>query len=197
MLAQQRKRQQREEQIMLSLANLTYATRNQLQIVNNLGGDRNAHRILHRMEKDKLISSIRTGRKIYFLSNKGKNVIGSEQGELKKKMITHTLMRNDLYIKFNRPNDWAKEVPIKQNGEIVLIPDAMFTKNDQYHFVEIDNKQSMRTNYDKIKRYADLFKMIFKQYKHHPTLIWYTLSDVRKQKLGDECKKYGIKFITF
>ena len=197
MLAQQRKKQQREEQIMLSLANLTYATRNQLQTVNNLGGDRNAHRILHRMEKNKLISSIRTGRKIYFLSNKGKNVIGSEQGELKKKMITHTLMRNDLYLKFKQPDDWAKEVPIKQNGEIVLIPDAMFTKNDQYHFVEIDNKQSMRTNYDKIKRYADLFKMIFKQYKHHPTLIWYTLSDVRKQKLGDECKKYGIKFITF
>src|SRR5690625_2842699 len=152
----------RYDRIQLSLAKLTYATREQLQITNNLGGDRNARRILLDMERDGYIKSVRFEKKIYYPVYK----------RLQRSEIQHTLMRNDLYIKFNRPDDWAKEVPIKQNGEVALIPDAMFTKNGQYHFVEIDNKQSMRTNYDKIKRYADLFKMIFKQYKHHPTLIW-------------------------
>lgn len=194
MSVQQRVRQQREEKILLSLDDLTYATREQLQIINDLKGDRNAHRILHRMEKDKLISSIRTERKIYFLSNKGKNIIGSSQGELKKTLIKHTLMRNDLYVSLGMPADWKKEVPIKANGDTLLICDAMYSINGQYHFVEIDNMQNMRTNYDKIKKYKELSRMIFNQYKHHPTIVWVT-SDARKSKIEKSCADHGVKFL--
>src|SRR5699024_6551705 len=195
LLAQQVRKEQREEEILLSLDNLTYATREQLQIVNNLKGDRNAHRILHRMEKDKLISSIRTERKIYFLSNKGKNIIGSNQGELKKSQIQHTLMRNEMYIKLGMPVNWQKEVPVRFNDEIrYLIPDAMYNAGNEFFFVEIDNKQAMTTNLEKIKRYSELFKAMFRQYREHPTLIWYTLSDVRKDKLAVACKENGIKY---
>lgn len=193
MLAQQKKKELREEQILLSLDNLTYATRDQLQVVNDLKGDRNAHRILHRMEKDRLISSIRKEHKIYFLSNKGKNIIGSEKGELKKEWLQHTLMRNELYIKLGMPSDWKKEVPITFN-EDKIIPDAMYTRNNEYHFVEIDNKQSMRVNYEKLKRYGELSKMIFRQHNHHPTLIWYSLSDIRKEKLRIACEKNKVKY---
>lgn len=179
MLAQV-KRQQRDEQILLSLDSLTYATREQLQIINNLGGDRNAQRVLSRMEKDKLLLAARMEKKIYYLSNKGKQIIGSNQGKLNKKEITHVLMRNDLYIKLGMPSDWKKERPVKW-GENKLIPDATFRKAGEYHFIEIDNQQTMATNTEKIKKYKELSHVIFKQYNHRPTVIWYAASDLRKK----------------
>ena len=196
MMVQQMKRQQREEEILLSLDNLTYATQKQLQVINNLGGDRNAHRILHKMEKDKMISSIRTEYKIYFLSNRGKGLIGSTQGELKKSWITHTLMRNELYIMLGMPADWKKEKPVKWNGN-KLIPDATFKKAGEYHFVEIDNQQTMTTNIEKIKKYKELSYISFQELNHRPTVIWYTLSDVRKNKLKTLCENYGLKFQVY
>lgn len=196
MLAQQARKQNRHELILLSLDNLTYATQKQLQIINNLGGDRNAHRIINDMEKEGSISSIRTERKIYFLSEQGRGQIGSTQSELNKSQITHTLMRNDLYIKLGMPNQWYKERPIKW-GENKMIPDATFKKSGEYHFVEIDNKQQMRTNLDKIKKYKELSAVIFKQFNHTPTIVWYTLSDVRKEKIKEACEKAGIKFVIY
>ncbi|RDW18058.1 hypothetical protein CWR48_10665 [Oceanobacillus arenosus] len=197
MLVQQMKRQQREEQILLSFEILTYATRKQLQIINNLGGDRNAHRILHEMEKDNLISSLRTEQKIYYLSNRGKERIGSSQGELKKSQLVHTLMRNDLYILLGQPSDWKKEKPIKVNGEVFLIPDASCMIKGEHHFIEIDNQQTMKTNIEKIKKYKELSPAIFQQYNHTPTLIWYTLSDIRRGKLKEVCDKIGVKYVIY
>ncbi|MEK4305836.1 replication-relaxation family protein [Oceanobacillus sp. FSL K6-0251] len=195
MLAQV-KRQQRDEQILLSLDSLTYATREQLQIINNLGGDRNAQRVLSRMEKDKLLLAARMEKKIYYLSNKGKQIIGSNQGKLNKKEITHVLMRNDLYIKLGMPSDWKKERPVKW-GENKLIPDATFRKAGEYHFIEIDNQQTMATNTEKIKKYKELSHVIFKQYNHRPTVIWYAASDLRKKKLENLCVKNGLKFEVY
>lgn len=194
MLTQQKKKEMREEQILLSLDELTYATREQLQIVNQLGGDRNAHRILYRMEKDKLISSIRREKKIYFLSNKGKNLIGSTQGELKKSQIQHTLMRNDLYIHLGIPKSWQKEAKLIINDEVIIISDARFKMNGKYYFVEVDNKQTMKVNEEKIQKYKEVFRMIYKEYGYHPQLIWYTLSDIRKQQLIKLCQKYAVNY---
>ncbi|WP_245183613.1 replication-relaxation family protein [Lentibacillus salicampi] len=173
---------------------LTYATREQLQVVNNLAGDRNAQRILARMEKDKIIQSVRHEKKVYFLSNRGKSLIGSSQGELKKSWIQHTLMRNDLYIRLGMPVSWKKEVPAKINGEIILVPDAMFTLNSEHYFVEIDNQQTMQTNNDKIKKYKQLSDVILKQFSHKPVLIWYTLSEIRRQKLKSACEQNEVNF---
>lgn len=198
MMVQQQRKIQRHERILLSLDNLTYATREQLQVVNRLGGDRNAHRILNDMEKDGLVKSIRTERKIYYLSNRGKEQIGSNQGELKKSWITHTLMRNDLYIQLGMPETWKKEVPIRFNEkDNFLIPDAMFNKENKFCFIEVDNQQTMKTNNDKIERYGRFFKAMFQQYGEHPSLICYTLSEVRKNKLSEACRKAGIKFAIY
>lgn len=192
MLAQQ-KRQQREEQILSSLDNLTYATREQLQVINKLGGDRNAQRILARMEKDKLLLVTRLEKKIYYLSNKGKQIIGSNQGTLNKREVVHILMRNDLYIKLGMPDSWKKEWPASW-GDNKIIADARFIRAGEYHFVEIDNQQTMATNIEKIKKYKDLSYVIFQQYQHRPTVIWYAASELRKKKLEKLCIKYGLKF---
>jgi len=184
----------RQEKILSVLADLTYATREQLQVINKLGGNRNARRILFEMEKDNLINSVRYDKKIYYLSNKGSDRVGKNNSRLKKSWITHTLMRNDLYIKLGMPNDWKKEVPIKSNDEVLLIPDAMYKVNGEFFFIEIDNTQTMRTNYDKIKKYKELSRMIYQQHRHHLTLVWYSVSEIRKEKLRLSCEENGVKY---
>src|SRR5690625_5255195 len=186
-------RQKREERILYHLDRLNFATRKQLQVIENLGGDRNAQRVLKRMEKDRTLLSVRHEQKIYYLSNRGKERIGSNQSRLKRNKIKHTLMRNDLYIKLGLPSTWKSEVPINVNGKTLLIADAMYTKGKKYYFVEIDNVQTMRTNYDKIKKYKQLFDMICEQGKY-PILIWYTQSKTRKEKLEKSCKKNGVNY---
>lgn len=185
---------QKQEKILLSLGRLNFATRDQLQKIEDLKGDRNAHRILFEMEKDKLINSVRYDKKIYYLSSRGGERIGTSNIRLKRNQIKHNLMRNDLYIKLNTPESWQKEAPVIINGKTVLISDARYKNQGKYVFVEIDNKQSMRANYDKIKKYKEVFKMMFRQYKYHPTLLWYTLSDIRKIRLESACVKEGIKY---
>src|SRR5699024_5199799 len=106
-------------------------------------------------------------------------------------------MRNDLYIKLGMPDSWKKESQIIINKEVFLISDARFVRNSIQQYIEIDNKQTMRTKHDKIKKYANLLKVIFRKYKHHPVLIWYTLSDVSKRKLSEACRNYGVKYEVF
>lgn len=174
----------RYETIQSNLVDLTYATREQLQVINNLGGDRNANRILLDMERMGYIKSVRYDKKVYYVNTR-----------LKKKEVHHILMRNDLYIKYNMPSNWKKEVPLRKNGKILLIPDAMFTKNGEYYFVEVDYMQQMKMNYEKIDKYKEVSRMIFRQYKHHPTLIFYTLSGSRKEKIRRYSNKIGVKSI--
>lgn len=195
-MIQQKKKEKREEQILLRLNDVNFATRKQLQIMEILGGDRNAHRILHRMEKDRIISSVRREKKIYYLSNRGKEQIGSNQSSLKRNKINHTLMANDLYIHLGMPNTWKRESKATFNDE-VIISDAMYINHGKYVFVEIDNVQTMRTNIDKIKKYERLFNIIYNQQKIKPTLIWYTLSDVRKEKLSAACRKSNIEYKVY
>lgn len=165
-----------------------------MQIAEDLGGERNAQRILRRMERDRSIACTRRECKVYYLSNRGKERIGSNQSKLGRNKIRHTLLRNDLYIKLGMPDNWETEVPINIGGETILIADAMYEKDGRYIFVEIDNVQTMRTNYDKIKRYKELSTTFFKQRGQHLSLAWYSLSDVRKKKLRAACEKSQIKY---
>lgn len=184
----------RQEEILSSLIDLTYATSNHLRTILNLGSDRNARRILFEMEGDGLIRSFREERKIYYTTNKGCDSIGRGNTRLKRSEVNHALMRNDLYIQLGMPSDWSKEAKIVINGEVTLISDARFKHAGKYYFVEIDFKQSMRTNYDKIKRYADVFTVIKENNGYYPHLIWYTLSDTRKEKLRKACEKHALNF---
>ena len=195
-MLQQEKRRIREERILSLLDELTYAKREHIQVIEKLGSDRNANRILREMERDKSISSVRMEYKVYYLSGKGKQRKGSNKGELKRSHIHHILMRNDLYIKLDMPRTWKKEQPVNL-GEIKLIPDALYRKGQEYFFVEIDNSQTMKTNIDKIKKYKLISDALQKQTKQTPTLIWYSLSDVRKKKLREACEKSGVKHIIY
>ena len=153
-----------------------------------------AVKLARKMEQDNLIKSTMYERKIYYVTNKGNDFIGKGNTRLNKAEIQHALMRNDLYIKLGMPKTWQKEAPLIVNDEVVLISDARFKANDRYHFVEIDNKQSMRTNLEKVKKYKEVFRLIYREYNYHPILIWYTLSEVRKKRLIEACQKYAVNY---
>lgn len=176
----------RYEKIQSRLGELTYATRAQLQHIMNLGGDRNARRILLDMERMGFIKSTQKGMKIYYTDTR-----------LRKKEINHILMRNDLYIKLGMPQDWRKEVPIKKNGEIFIISDASFKRGGEHYFVEIDYFQKMSDNYDKIKRYREVSDLMFRESGKRPTIIWKTLSESKRNKIEKSCRQFGIKYDIF
>ncbi|MCD5324808.1 MULTISPECIES: replication-relaxation family protein [Pontibacillus] len=188
-------RMEREEKILSNLDKLGIATRKQLQVINNLGGDRNANRILANMEDDGSIKSLRMDQKIYYVAHKGKEKIGSGKALKDKAHLAHTLMRNDLYIYLGTPKGWKNEasVDFPYNGEeTTLVSDASFIKNHNHHFIEIDNTQTMKTNREKIDRYRVLFNLIKENYDSIPVLIWYTVSSRRQNALEDYCNQLKI-----
>lgn len=140
------------------------------------------------MERDNLIDSVRRDRKIYFLSRRGSDLIGVEKQRLKQAQIDHAIMRNELRSKLNYPKDWRNEVPIKINGEVFVVADAVYSEGGRIYFVEIDNKMSMQSNNHKIKRYAEIIHGL----NRPATLGWYTLVESRKEKLRENCAKAGI-----
>ncbi|MBT2735115.1 hypothetical protein J7E66_10240 [Bacillus sp. ISL-7] len=113
--------------------------------------------------------------------------------------IDHHLMRNDMYLFYYSPKDWRVEEPIEfkyKDGltyvDITLIPDATFTLKGNYYFLEVDRTQSMVENKKKIELYSKLSPLIQQQFGHLPTLVFYTLTSHRKEKLKELCKDYGV-----
>lgn len=189
----------REEKILTTLERLGFANRKQLQVTNNLGGIRNANRILKEMERDKLINSVRYEEKIYYVDYKGQGRISNKR-QLRKGLILHTLMRNDLYIYFKIPKDWEVERTIDfdyKDESKTIIPDALFTSKGERYFIEVDNTQQMQNNYDKLKSYQQLSKIIMHKEHHTPTIIYYTLTPQRKKLLEKEINKLGLKGHVF
>lgn len=192
-MLQKEKRFQRERKILLTMSKMQYATLKQLQAIENLGGYRNANRILSEMERDKLIGSMRRECKIYYLANAGKERIGLTGANLTGRMVEHSLMRNDLYIALEMPSNWKIEGTVKLRGEPFIRCDAMFIRNGIKHYVEIDHKQTMRNNYEKIDRYSELSPIALKYENHAPFVIFYTTTDERAGNLEEYMKRKGVK----
>ncbi|PAE20476.1 hypothetical protein CHH80_10705 [Bacillus sp. 7504-2] len=179
------RREKRIDQILLLLKKCDYLTREQLQRMINLGQTRNAQRVLRDLSE--YVSSFTDDRrKVYYLSSAGRERVQAGKVRKKTAMVTHFLMRNDLYISVGRPSTWRNEVEITVN-DISLIADAAFISNKLHHFVEIDNKQSMAKNVQKIKKYKKL-----STYNPHFLLVWVTSTPYRKKKIESLC--VGLKF---
>lgn len=178
-------REKRIDQILLLLKKCDYLTREQLQRMVNLGQARNAQRVLNDMSV--YLSSFTDDRKkVYYLNASGRERVQATKIRKKTAMITHYLMRNDLYITVGRPVSWRNEVEISVN-DISLIADAAYISNKLHHFVEVDNKQSMTKNIAKIKKYKKL-----STYNPHFLLVWVTSTPYRKKKIESLC--VGLKF---
>ncbi|WP_313803214.1 replication-relaxation family protein [Cytobacillus sp.] len=178
------KRQQRVEEVLLSLKKCDFLSREQLQKMHKLGQERNAQRILSNMS-EYLSHFLENKKKIYYLNAAGREIVQAEKIRKKTPQVVHYLMRNDLYIAKGRPSTWQNEVKITVN-EISLIADAVFISNKLHIFIEIDFKQSMSKNIQKIKRYKKL-----STYNPQFVLMWVTTTPYRKKKLHQLCE--GLK----
>lgn len=179
---------EREETILLSLKKLDYLTRSQLQTLHDLKSDRNAQRILKQM--DEYVCSFRDGENIYYLNAKGRERVESQKIRKKTSNVTHFIMRNYLFIAYNRPASWKNEIRIKSQGQtpkdnVTVVADAVFKRDNRWHLVEVDNTQTMMKNENKVARYRKLFER--KALGDHPKLIWITQTEYRKKRLREIC----------
>jgi hypothetical protein len=187
----------REEKILFILDKLGCLSRSQIQSILGIPSIRFANKILYNMRVylnhtrlDEYVDEY-----VYYLNKKGRERIGSQNEFKKNSRIMHYLMRNDIYIYYHYPKDWSIERPAtwKDNGkEHKLISDARFTYHGMIYFVEIDVQQQMMKNKKKIEQYASLFRVIQREKIGEPILLWYTVSSVRKEKLEQWCKEYGV-----
>lgn len=190
MLPQTERKRQRHEAILLTLDKLEFVTKGQLQAIHNLGGGKNAYRILKEIKEEGYIQCKRMMENIYYLTKEGRELIGSAKEVKWNQNVEHTLMRNDLFVLLGCPDNWKNEPQITMKikeplkiKNVTFRPDARFYQNGVHHFVEIDNVQSMGENKKKLNQYQE-FKEFFKQqFGHDPKIIFYTKSELRKKRL--------------
>ena len=172
-------KQQRIENILLSLRKFDYFTRSQLQRIHRLGGDRNANRILNDMGG--YLGTFRHGlENVYYLNKDGRDRVGAEVIRKKTPNIQHFLLRNQLWIHLNMPRTWENEIKLSV-GDISIISDAKFEKNGIKVFVEVDRTQPMSKNRAKIERYKKIKELTGESFH----LLWITELESRRPKLNE------------
>ena len=185
---------QREEAILLLLKRFDFLTRDQLNQYFKLGTKSNTNKILNGLSE--YLTSIRDGyQSIYYLSKDGRDYVDCEKIRKKGGHVQHFIMRNQFWLFYGCPRDWKSEVKIS-NGKVTAIADAVFTRNGFYHFLEVDNLQSMKENRVKINRYRDLLESLVKQFGYYPTLIWVTSTEHRRKQLENACEGLKVKVYT-
>lgn len=171
------KQRKRHEAILLSLKKLDYLTTSQIQQLHGLKSERNAQRILQQMNE--YLHVMRDGENVYYLNGKGRDVVGDSK--IRKPLTTyqHYIMRNYIYMAFQRPATWKTEMRISHK-DVTCIADATFEQHKKLHIVEVDHIQKMNKNRKKIERYRDL---IDNGGLVDPKFIWITTTEYRKKEL--------------
>ncbi|MGD6964547.1 replication-relaxation family protein [Fictibacillus phosphorivorans] len=184
---------QREESLLLFLKKLDYLNRSQIQSLLGLTSIRNTNRFLQEMKT--YLSSFRDGYEtIYYLNAEGRHKIGCEKTRKKTIQAKHFIMRNQVYIAFQNPDYWRKEIKIEDanNKKNTVICDAIFKVNGNSYILEVDNEQKMIKNKAKIEKYkaihaAGVFQGDPNFFRKFPELIWITTSEYRRKHLKEMC----------
>lgn len=182
-------RVERQEQILHSLDRFGFLSRQQLQRLHRLGGDRNAQKVLKQME-EYLYSFREDGYgAVYYLNKVGRQMIGSQKIVKRTLQVRHALMRNDFFFHMRCPINWKHEVKVT-DGTTTLVTDVHFTKNRVHQFLEVDNTQSMAENAAKIKRYREMFErgVFQRELGYFPTLHLVTVSRSRVKRFVEMCQ---------
>ncbi|MCQ6275737.1 replication-relaxation family protein [Bacillus sp. V3B] len=182
-------KEQRQENILLSLKKLGFLSRSQIQKLHRLGGTRNTNRILKDMQD--FLNVVRLHENVYYLNAEGRQRVGETKVLKRTHQITHHLMRNSLYLAFGCPATWKNEVKLIVKDEVSVIADAVFTMAGTYHIIEVDHTQKMIENREKIKKYRRLIELgVFEK---PPKFIWATTTEYRKKQLLSLCKGMQVR----
>lgn len=172
-----------------------------------MGSTRNANRVLKELgewvHRERLDNET-----VYYLSDYGCKWLGVDKKFKRTNMLRHTIMRNDLYIYYEQPEDWEIEKPLEYVAEEkqgimvmrknrVIVPDARFTKEGYRYYVEVDNERHMSDNLKKIKEYSSM-KGIYERERGKPfKLIFYTRSLHRQNQLMEWMKEHKLSGNVF
>ncbi|WP_372780344.1 replication-relaxation family protein [Priestia aryabhattai] len=187
------KREQRVENILLSLKKLSYLSRSQIQALHDLGGERNAQKILKSMSE--YLNSFREGETVYYLSKEGRERIGASRVNKKTTTAQHYIMRNTLYIGYQSPKTWKNEIRFSVEGIATVICDATFTHGEQRYIIEVDYTQKMNANKAKIQKYKKLID-VGAFGKVLPKFVWITTTEYRRKQLQKLSNGLDIQVFT-
>jgi hypothetical protein len=153
----------------------------QIQTIHNLGGDRNANRILNDMAE--YLSSFRNEdkQKVYYLNKAGRERVGAEKVRSKTMNVQHFLLRNQLWIAMRKPSTWQNEVKVTVK-DISIVSDARFLTGEKRDvLVEVDISQPMNINKQKIDKYRRIKELTGNEFH----IVWVTELESRKPKLQE------------
>jgi hypothetical protein len=129
---------------------------------------------------------------VYYLSKKGAEQVGVEPVK-KTGQIEHILLRNEAWMFLNFPH-WYLEHNIEltiQGKKRILIPDAQYL-TDTLYCVEIDNKQRLVKNKEKLEMYAELNKLYEKDQHKKIIIQFFTTCQSRKKKIEEIAGKNNV-----
>ncbi|WP_144511634.1 replication-relaxation family protein [Bacillus sp. FJAT-22090] len=184
----------RDEQILLRLKELDFLTRDQLNKLFKLGKVRNTNRVLFNLS-DYLMTIKEGHQSVYYLSKLGREYVDCDKVRKKTNNVHHTIMRNQFWLFYKCPKDWQSEMKVMLDKNYIVV-DAMFTRNNFKHFLEVDNLQSMKANREKIKCYKEIIDTFVTQFGYYPTLVWVTTTEHRRRQLEMACVGLKVKVYT-
>ncbi|AWU53135.1 hypothetical protein DNQ11_11985 [Bacillus anthracis] len=186
----------RQMVILATIRKLQFATRRHLMSVHNMGGIRNANRILGDLKP--YVNKTMQGKEyVYYLNKEGHAMFGDDGKVVSRGKLAHALLRNEAWLHLFCPDDWQIETDIryiKNKEKMKIVPDVKFRDEENIlHAVEVDRSQKMKVNEEKIKKYEE-FTQIYKQ-KHNgkmPVIHFFTVTKYREKKLEELAAKYDV-----
>lgn len=182
--------------ILATIRKLQFATRRHVMSVHDMGGIRNANRIMGDL-KPYLSKTMQGKEYAYYLNKEGHAMFGDDGKVVSRGKLAHALLRNEAWLHLFCPDDWQIETDIryiKNKEKKKIVPDVKFRDEENIlHAVEVDRSQKMKVNEEKIKKYEELTQ-IYKQ-KHNgkvPVIHFFTVTKYREKKLEELAAKYDV-----
>lgn len=189
-------KQQRQMAILSTIRTLQFATRRHLMAVHDLGGIRNANRVIKDLKPYVNIAYYKKEH-VYYLNRAGRELFADTERIPLPTKLPHFLLRNEAWLWLNCPDNWQIESEIrytKDGAKKRIIADAKY--KDEYgilHAVEIDRAQKMKANEEKLKKYAEYTQLYKQTYNgKKPVIHFFTISSYRQQKLEQLASKYDV-----
>ncbi|OOR57415.1 hypothetical protein BGP34_14760 [Bacillus mycoides] len=186
----------RQMMILTSIRKLKFATRRHLMAIHDLGGIRNANRILKDLSS-LVNSTVYKKEYVYYLNKKGRALFDDTEKIVPTIRLAHSLMRNEAWLYLFCPDDWQIETPIRykvNNNKKTIIPDVKFRDEEGIlNAVEIDRTQMMNVNSEKMTRYGEFTIYYRKKYNGKvPIVHFFTLTEYRQKTLEQFAVKSGV-----
>lgn len=185
----------RQMSILATIRKLQFATRRHLMCVHEMGGIRNANRIMNDLST--YTSKVMHNKEyVYYLNQSGHKLFG-EGKVVHHSRMSHAILRNEAWLHLFCPDDWQVETEIryiKDDKKKKIIPDVKFRDDERIlHAVEIDRTQKMLVNDEKLKYYEEFTKIYKQKYNGKvPVIHFFTITKYREKKLEQLAAKYDV-----